>query len=77
LGSISPNFFAKQKVASAWSLVKNLPFNFTSKVVRLKLGQNLPKYVCHLPKKGVELYKQIIQAQMLMKSTPDVTSIIE
>ncbi len=47
-GSISPNSFAKQKVASARRLAKNSPFNFTNKAVRLKLGQNLPKYVRHL-----------------------------
>ncbi len=39
-GSISPNFFAKQKVAAAHCFAKNLQFNFSNKVVRLKLGQN-------------------------------------
>ncbi len=81
LGSISPNCFAKQKVASAWSLVKNLQFNFTSKVVRLKLGQNLPNMyeICWTPiaNKGVELCTQVIQAHMLMKLTPEVTNIID
>jgi hypothetical protein len=36
LGSISPNFFAKQKVASERRSAKNLKFNFINKVVRLK-----------------------------------------
>jgi hypothetical protein len=46
LGSISPNFFAKEKVAGAQCLDKNSQINFTNKVVRQKLGQ---KYVRHLP----------------------------
>ncbi len=50
-GSISPNFFAKQKVAGEQRLAKNSKFNFINKVVRLKLGQILPNYVRHLPKK--------------------------
>jgi hypothetical protein len=49
LGSISPNFFAKQKVAGARHVAKNLQFNFTNKVVRIKLGQNSPKYVHRSP----------------------------
>jgi hypothetical protein len=32
LGSISPNVFAKQKVAGVWSSAKKLPFDFTNKV---------------------------------------------
>jgi hypothetical protein len=50
-GSISPNFFAKQKVARERRGAKNLKFNFINKVVRLKLSQNLPNYVYHSQKK--------------------------
>jgi hypothetical protein len=61
---ISPNFFAKQKVAGARRLAKKLQFNFTNKAVRLILGQ----YVRHLP----NTVCQKRRAQMLMKLTPVV-----
>ncbi len=74
-GEISPNFFAKQKVAGKRRLAKNSMFNFINKVVRLKLSQNLPIYVRHSPnavcqKKCRILCARKIHPQILMKSTP-------
>jgi hypothetical protein len=74
-GLISPKIFAKQKVADARHLEKNSKFNFTNKVVRLKLSQNSPKYVHHLPNNVCQKWHQIlrpqkVRLQMLMKSTP-------
>ncbi len=79
LGSILPNFFAKRKVAGELHLAKNLKFNFINKVVRLKLSQNLPNYICHLPnavrqKRCWIMCAQKICAQMLMKSTVGCSS---
>jgi hypothetical protein len=51
LGSISPNFFATRKVASARRLAKNLPFNFTEDSVTEIFNQNLPNTI---RQKGVE-----------------------
>ncbi len=48
LGSISPNFFAKQKVAGARRLAKNSFFNFTIDSVTENLNQNLAN-MCQIP----------------------------
>jgi hypothetical protein len=52
----------KQKAVGARRFAKKSQLNFTNKVVRLKLGQNLPKYVCHWPtlfaKKGLKSWKR-------------------
>ncbi len=57
LGSISPNFFDKRKVADERCLAKNSQFNFINKVVRLKLDKNSPNTVRHLPKKESNLVR--------------------
>jgi hypothetical protein len=69
-GSISPNFFAKQKDDGERCLAKKLQFNFTNKLLRLKFGQNSPKYELHLPKGIESLAHTFFCAQMLMKLTP-------
>ncbi len=72
LGSISPNFFSKQKVAGAQHLAKNLQFNFTNKTVRLKLGQNLPKYVCHLPNAVCQKSHRILCVKNLCTNVDEI-----
>ncbi len=74
LGTISPNFFAKWKVAGKQCLAKNSKLNFINKVVGLKLSQNSRNYECHSPNAVRPKRYQIfcarkILAQMLMKST--------
>jgi hypothetical protein len=48
-GQFHQTFLPGKKVAGAQLLAKKLQFNFSNKVVRLKLCQNLPNYVRHLP----------------------------
>jgi hypothetical protein len=77
LVKLTTELLAKQKLAGARRLVKNLQFNFTNTVVWLKLGQNSSKYLRHSPKKGVEFFAQKIYMQMLMKLTLENPRCIE
>jgi hypothetical protein len=70
-GPISPNFLATVKVASAWRLAKDTPFNFTKDLVTGILNQN--KAETPFAEKGVDFSEQNICTQMLVKLTTDVS----
>jgi hypothetical protein len=75
-GSISPNFFVKQKVASAQRSAKKIAVQFHQQSSKDKIRSKFAKMCtpfakCRLPKKGIESCARIFRAQMLFKLTPE------